>query len=324
MIGDWIIHNGQLETAATSSLALDDNAIHGYGCYETLKMRSGVLYFPEFHEERLIGSARILGIDHDIWPGTITVALHRLTQANAIGDCNVKMLLIGRENRKADWYAFMIPALYPPAGAWDTGVDCLLFDGERPFPPAKSLGLLVSTIAFREARSHDCWDALLVNRRDEISEGTRTNLFYIPVGDHQAASDNTCGSLSATRPINVPDRGDAGFATDWLAGLPDMHPLVVHTPPAGDALEGITRRTLIHALSAAGIMVEERRLCRAEALAGSWALMVTSTSTRIAPVRRLVKADGTGLELPIPAAYRMIRAIYDRYLDEYAKGLVDS
>lgn len=297
MIGDRVIVNGRLASPEEARFGLDDvDATYGYGCYETLKVRGGLLYFPEFHEERLLRSAEILGIRHGIRPGDAVAALGRLRDANGIGECNVRILLIGREGRPADWYAFLLPPVVPPSSAYEEGVPCLLFRGERHFPRAKSLSMLLSTVAYRAALGLGCYDALLVDGRGEITEGTRTNLFYVRRGESDAA----------------------------------------YTPPEDRVLSGVTRRTLMEALGACGVRTVERPLSVADAVSGRYAFMVTSTSSRVIPVRSLRGAAGPGgpiapiatpgegaaaaVEAPLSPEVDRVRAVYDDYLARYSDG----
>jgi len=275
MIGDRIIINGSLAAPAEAVFPLDDvDVTYGYGCYETLKVRDGVLYFPEFHEERLLRSAAILGIAHAVAPGDVAAALKALVKTEAVGSCNIKIMLTGHEGRPADWYAFLLPPVLPSAAVYGQGVSCLLFRGERHFPAAKSLSMLLSTVAYRSATTRGCYDALLVNGRGEITEGTRANVFYARRGVSDA----------------------------------------VFTPPADDVLSGITRRTLMAALAEAGVRTIERPLPLADALGGEYALALTSTSSRVIPVRSLSGAAGpAGAPVPVqnPAGAATASAVFD-------------
>ncbi len=298
MIGDRIIINGSLAMPAEAVFPLDDvDVTYGYGCYETLKVRDGVLFFPEFHEERLLRSAAILGIVHSIPPGSVVAALKALVQAEAAHTCNIKIMLTGHEGRPADWYAFLLPPILPSATVYEQGVSCLLFRGERHFPAAKSLSMLLSTVAYRCATTRGCYDALLVNGRGEITEGTRTNVFYVRRGVSDA----------------------------------------VFTPPAVDVLAGITRRTLMAALAESGVRTIEQPLSLDDALGGDFELAVTSTSSRVIPVRTLLGlAESEGHIAPVaspaqPAASsftlgeapgtKRIRTIYDEWLSRYASSI---
>ncbi len=285
MLGAFFCHNGELKPVEEARFSLDDIELtHGYGCYETLKLRDGLIYFPEFHEERLLRSLAILGIAHALVPGTLAAALEALAKANGLRDANLKALAVARQDRPADWYIIALAPLSPAPEAYEQGVACLLYRGERQFPQAKSLSLLLSTIAYRSALAQGCHDALLVNGRGELTEGTRMNLFY---AEGDAAADG---------------------------GGP------LYTPPAKDALEGITRRTLMEALAAAGYPVVERPLREDEALSGRFGLMVSSTSNKALPVRSLLRPSGPPLSLPLPAFFKDVRRSYDEYLRSYANS----
>ena len=284
MLGAFIIRNGETVPASEGNFALDDLSLtHGLGCYETLKVRSGLLYFPEFHEERLLGSLGILGIQHSIAPGQVTAALSRLVEANGLSECNVKVIAVDRQGRAADWYAMALPPIIPPREA-AAGLPCLVVEGQRQFPRAKSLSLLLSTIAFRRASAAGCWDALLLNARGCLTEGTRTNLFY-------------CDG-----------HAPAGFEGP------------LYTPPSADVLEGVTRRTLIEALDGAGIRTEERSLPESEAQSGRYSMMMTSTSSNVIPVSALAGRDGKLRELPVPPFVDRIRNVYGGFLERYASA----
>jgi branched-subunit amino acid aminotransferase/4-amino-4-deoxychorismate lyase len=92
----------------------------------------------------------------------------------------------------------------------------------------------------------------------------------------------------------------------------------IYTPPAADVLEGITRRTLIAALSESGVRTIERPLRVSDALSGEFALAVTSTSSRVIAVRTLFEGPGPGLAVERSPELDRVRAVYDGYLERYA------
>ena len=59
------------------------------------------------------------------------------------------------------------------------GVKVTTFRHERFLPEAKTLNMLPSYLAYREARRAGAFDALLVARDGTIREGTRTNFFAV-------------------------------------------------------------------------------------------------------------------------------------------------
>jgi len=278
-----VIHNSRVVDSAKAVFSLtESDLIHGYGCYETLKVRGGVLFYPEFHAERLIRSADIIGFKHTLTVENIVEALVLLIRTEQKADCNIKIMVFGHIDREADWYILCYPALYPPEGSYAKGVACMAFHGERQFPQAKTLSLLLSTIAFKQAEAGGCWDALLVNRQGEITEGTRTNVFY---------------ALTA-------------------------EPEQVYTPPAGDVLAGITRKTCMDAMENAGRPVRERPLLYADVVAGSVGLLVSSTSSRLLPVSRLYTGpkDREGRTMAVMDILTSCTSLYEAAQKNYAAG----
>jgi branched-chain amino acid aminotransferase len=179
MTGPLFSLNGELRPVAEAVVPLDDLAFaYGFGVYETLKVRHGVLYFPEHHEERLWHSARILGLEHPFQPGDFRRFLDELVAANQTGDANLKALLIGGPTtHDARLTILQLAPLFPDRKGYKQGATAITWAGERVYPQAKSLNMLVSYLAYREARNQGAYDALLLNRHGCITEGTRTNFF---------------------------------------------------------------------------------------------------------------------------------------------------
>lgn len=330
MKGPYYVYNGQLDELAHAVVPLDDvNFAYGYGVYETLKVRHGLVYFVDFHVRRLLQSARIIGLDPGFGEAQVTEAIYLLAKANGQQDANLKILLIGRNAEKpwgseaarpvagtagpdasdvrtADLYIMALNPLFPKRVDYRDGVSAVVFCGERVYPMAKSLNMLASTMAFREARSRDAYDAVLLDRRGILREGTRTNLFY---------TDGT----------------------------------TIFTPPAWTVLEGVTRQTILECCTSKGYRTREQELALADLLfeeertvKGLW---LSSTSSKIMPVRRLEPAGHTGpgaysqvfgldgagsvpwtalvnspgLDFGIPEIVRDLMRDYDAWLDDWAK-----
>lgn len=179
MTGPYFSLNGELRPLAEATVPWDDLAFaYGFGVYETLKVRHGVLYFPERHEERLWHSAHTIGLEHRFQPGDFRRFLDALVEANATGDANLKALLVGGTRAEdARLVILQLAPLFPDRKNYHQGGTAITWQGERVYPQAKTLNMLVSYLAYREARVQGAYDALLVNRHGEITEGTRTNFF---------------------------------------------------------------------------------------------------------------------------------------------------
>lgn len=179
MTGPFFSLNGVVTPVAQAVVPWDDLAFaYGFGVYETLKVRHGVLYFAEMHEQRLWQSAKTIGLDHRFQPGDFQRFLRALIEANQTGDANLKALLIGGTTAAdARLVILQLAPLFPDRKNYKHGGTAITWLGERVYPQAKTLNMLVSYLAYREARSKEAYDALLVNRHGQVTEGTRTNFF---------------------------------------------------------------------------------------------------------------------------------------------------
>ncbi len=273
MIGPYCSRNGVLVPALEAVIPVDDiHFAYGFGVYETLKVRNRILYFPEHHEERLFHSARIIGLEHPWRTGAVTGFTRDLVRANGTVNANIKVLLIGGDGPgEARLFIMALNPLYPDRKGYRDGGVAVIRPGERPFPQAKTLSMLISTRAFREARAAGAYDAVLRNREGFLTEGTRTNLFF----------------------------------TDGKT---------IYSPPEETILSGVTRRTIAETLAEVGMPLEERPL-REEEIPRYAGFFLSSTSTKILPLRRLGSH-----EMEIPHVIRHLMALYDRYLERYAAG----
>lgn len=279
MSASFFSHNGVLKPESEASVSLFDiNYAYGYGVYETLKLRRGVLYFPDQHCDRLHHSAEVIGMEIP-WGGkAVECWIRELVAANEQESANVKLLCVGDsrgrkgqgqgQEAEVNLYIMMLNPLFPPRRLYSQGARVITAHGERHFPTAKTLDMLLSAVLYRRARAHDAYDALLINPEQCVTEGTRTNL----------------------------------FVTDG-AGL--------FTPPADQTLGGVTKRTVIECARAHGLVVQERRLPWDEF--DRWdGVFLTSTSSKIVPVAMIDKRA-----LSIPTVTRELIAHYDGYLADY-------
>ncbi len=181
MIGRYFVHNGTLKDIAQAQVSLGDiNYAYGYGVYESLKIRKGHMFFCQQHVARLWHSAEIIGIAHRFERARVAQWLQQLVTKNQVEDANLKVMLIGGSGNRgedANLYAILLNPLFPPRNLYRQGVATITWRGERLYPQAKSLNMLSSTLAYRQARAAGAYDALMVNQRGQVTEGTRSNLF---------------------------------------------------------------------------------------------------------------------------------------------------
>ena len=164
--------------ATVSLLSLE--YAYGFGVYETLRVKDGQPLFIDDHVERLIKSAEIIKLEHALSVADIKKYIIDVLARTKENTYNIKLMLVGAPKPEdADFYIFASAPLFPDKKLYREGVRTIAVNFERPYPQAKTLNMLQSYLAYREAKSKDCYDALLVNREGNITEGTRTNFLAV-------------------------------------------------------------------------------------------------------------------------------------------------
>lgn len=181
MAFNYFSKNGKVLPIEEASISLSSiEYSYGFGVYETLRASNGQIYFLKDHIERLMESAKIIGLEHSFTEDFIKESIGEIIRKNEIETCNIKMLLIGAPSKEeAQLFIICLNPLFPDKKLYRDGATFTTYKYERVFPHAKTLNMLQSYLAYREAKKLGAYDALLINRNGHITEGTRTNFFCI-------------------------------------------------------------------------------------------------------------------------------------------------
>lgn len=153
---------------------------YGFGVYETLKVRKGNLYFLPEHIERLFHSALLIGLEHKYSHEDVRRYLREIVSVIGSVDCNLKVLFIGASQpENTQIYIIPLAPLFPDRKLYKHGAKLVTVEYERWMPQAKSLNMLGSYVMYTKAKKMDCYDALLINRDGNMTEGTRTNMYVM-------------------------------------------------------------------------------------------------------------------------------------------------
>ena len=148
---------------------------YGFGVYENIRVNDGIPFFLNDHIERLQESARIINLEHPFSDTAVHGGIAALIEKTGKKTYNLKILLIG--GREPSLFILPLNPLFPDKKLYRNGADLITHECERPFPHAKTLNMLQSYLAYKKAREAGAYDALLVNKKGCITEGTRTNFF---------------------------------------------------------------------------------------------------------------------------------------------------
>lgn len=181
MQSDYFSHNGVLKQIDQAVVPLVDiEYSYGFGVYESMRVTDGTVFFLDEHCNRLIESALAITLEHSFTPAFIEKSIYALVRKLNAQTCNIKVLLIGgRSENQANLYILCLNPYFPDRKLYKTGAHFITYNYQRLYPQAKTLNMLPSYLAYKKATSLGAYDALLVNERGAITEGTRTNFFCV-------------------------------------------------------------------------------------------------------------------------------------------------
>lgn len=173
--------NGTLLPLSEATIPLENIAYqYGFGVYETLKVRGGILYFARQHIKRLLQSAKTIELKHIFISLKINLYIQEVVQKNDVKDCNIKILLIGGKEA-TDALLFILPLapLFPDKKLYSIGATVNTVQYERFLPNAKTLNMFRSYLYYTKASKLGHYDMLFLDNNGNILEGSRTNFFAI-------------------------------------------------------------------------------------------------------------------------------------------------
>ena len=147
--------------------------------YEVIRLSGGKPQFLKEHYERLERSLASMGKPVPFTCGELASYIDELAEETGIKDHNIKL------ESDISGYSIMYlnPTHYPAAELYRSGVKVGLFRGERKNPNIKMMDRELRDATDRAIRQGDLYEVLLVNREGYITEGSRSNVFFIKNGE---------------------------------------------------------------------------------------------------------------------------------------------
>ncbi|MCH8028756.1 MAG: aminotransferase class IV [Candidatus Dadabacteria bacterium] len=171
----------------------------GEGVFETFRCRGGLPVFIDRHISRLKRGAEAL---HIPYPGDGVVEeyiTHALGQSG-LRDAYFKLCLLSRGRGTFSLLpegcslAAVVRPYSDSGDSYRVKVSAIRRHSTSPLCGIKSLNYLDSIIARREARADGCDEAVFLNEKGFVAEGTASNVFWIS-GDELLTPSVECGLL---------------------------------------------------------------------------------------------------------------------------------
>lgn len=175
MIGKKIVLDGKL-------LAVQE--IEQHFCvaekpvYEVIRVIDGIPLFFEDHMERMRNSCALTGMTGLPDDALIRAWIAELCRENCIYYNNVK-LIAGIADNSLMLLVYLLRTSYPAQESYLEGVATDMVDWERDNPAAKILNVAYKKSMNRIMSETDAYELLLVNEEGLITEGSKSNVFFI-------------------------------------------------------------------------------------------------------------------------------------------------
>lgn len=173
--GEKFILNGKIESSDSFSNAL---VYEGDSVYEVIRMVKGLPVFFYDHMERLESSTKLQGkvllADRD----TIRKNIIKLSRSDRRKEINLKIVFNYNGNRE-NYLVYYIEPTYPSAEHYVKGVKGILYHAERKNPRSKVINHKLRSSIFHKLILEGAYEALLVNEEGQVTEGSRTNIFFL-------------------------------------------------------------------------------------------------------------------------------------------------
>lgn len=178
IIENHFISNGsEFETNQMNQITITQPSI-----YEVIRIINGVPLFLEDHMERLHLSAASLDSKIQVIIQSIISDIEKLIKINNYPEKNIKLLVFNFKKEVPDYIMCFIKSPYPSQNQYLQGIHSILVHAERSNPNAKIINNQLRETINLKLKENCAYEALLVNNKGEITEGSRSNLFFVIQG----------------------------------------------------------------------------------------------------------------------------------------------
>lgn len=195
-MADIVYLNGSLAPREKARISpFDYGFLYGYGLFETVRAYSGRVLRLEQHMARLDRGAQILRLSQKLAAFDLKMAIYDVLKANGLSDARVRLTVSAGEGEPiGDLDTCEAPTVFIVAQpvsshlqqASRTGYKAIISRWRQPSQPSpagvKSLNYLRSVLARAEAKQAGADEALQLNDRGYLGEGTTSNVFLVKSG----------------------------------------------------------------------------------------------------------------------------------------------
>lgn len=158
--------------------------------YEVFRTASGIALFIEDHLDRLVHSVQSVAPSTD--KANLLKLLHsdisKLIADNGFAEGNIK-IAVAFDGNYVNRYVYYLPHVYPTMQMYDNGVHVVCLNAVRKNPDIKMLHQSIKEEVNKILSDNSIYEVALL-KENKITEGSRSNLFFIKGNTVYTAPDN--------------------------------------------------------------------------------------------------------------------------------------
>src|SRR3989338_5268077 len=183
----YIFINGKFYSGRNANISVFDHGfLYGDVIFETLRTYNGKVFKIEEHLERLFRSAKLVKLQIPLTKRQLKATIISAIKKNKLKEAYIR-LTISRGKGGLGYFIdsnpnvviIAKPFIKYPRNVHEKGVPVITYNAERVLPEVKSTSCIPLVLAKMEAAKRGCFDALLIDRRGFITEGTVSNVFFV-------------------------------------------------------------------------------------------------------------------------------------------------
>jgi branched-chain amino acid aminotransferase len=175
---------------SVSGISSYDNSLiyEGDSVYEVIRMVKGNPVFFNDHMSRLTASVRNQGKKMLADIPEIRRSIINLIRSEGKKNANLK-IVFNYNGGSENYLVYLIEPTYPSPAQYRNGVKGILYHAMRKDPGSKVINHRLRSSIYHRLILENAYEAILVNHNGEITEGSRSNIFFLVGGKLVTAPD---------------------------------------------------------------------------------------------------------------------------------------
>jgi branched-chain amino acid aminotransferase len=174
--GSYYSENSSFKKISSLSSAIFET---GACYYEVMRVMNGSCLFIEDHLKRLQASVSLSGLKYTFSIQDVSAIIRELIRKNELTDGNIRLVLQVKESHPPVLYSYCVPFSYPSRELYEKGVPTAVFKIVRTNPNIKQYNPVYQRQLQDFILKSNIYEALLQDDRNCITEGSKSNVFFI-------------------------------------------------------------------------------------------------------------------------------------------------